>query len=432
MRMVFKIMLVFAVVALLAGFECILNCSCNLVAYPVPEPALLVDNTKIEEPKEFTLFVYMAADNDLESYAIRNLKEMERADFSRMNVLVLLDRSDNYDETNDNWSDTRLFELAHDDTGTGKIVSKRIDCPQLGLTQDSATELDMGNYNVLKSFLEFGKTNYKADKYALIIWGHGTGWRYSGIGSGSGARAVAIDDKSHSYMCVKELGLALQNQELCVIGFDTCFGSIFENLYEIKNCAEFIAASPGITPATGWNYTNLLEELNSDFSTAEVIASKFSQNANTQLSIIPAAQLPLIMTDLELFLQNLAAVITDENSRHTILDILLSTKSYTYSEFPCDMYIDLCSLAQAFEGNQNEALGQAAQQLQKATSAYSIGLFFIQKNGTGTLASSHPAAYLKNEINQSQCSFLKESNWWPPTASGNSGSVLDKLFYTSF
>ena len=37
-----------------------------------------------------TILVYMAADNDLESHAIRNLKDMERADFNRMNVLASL------------------------------------------------------------------------------------------------------------------------------------------------------------------------------------------------------------------------------------------------------------------------------------------------------------------------------------------------------
>ena len=58
MKMIFKIMIVFSVVALLAGFECILNCSCNLVAYPVPKPSLLIDNTKVEEPKEMTILVY--------------------------------------------------------------------------------------------------------------------------------------------------------------------------------------------------------------------------------------------------------------------------------------------------------------------------------------------------------------------------------------
>ena len=39
------------------------------------------------ETKKLTLMVYMAADNDLESYALQNLKDMEHAGFSGMNIL---------------------------------------------------------------------------------------------------------------------------------------------------------------------------------------------------------------------------------------------------------------------------------------------------------------------------------------------------------
>ena len=126
MKMVYKMILVFSVIAALAGFECILNCSCNLVAYPVPQRTQMLDNTKIEEPKKLTLLVYMAADNDLERYALQNLKALEQADFYRINVLVLLDRAENYDETNENWTDTRLFEVMHDNTNGNSIVSKRL------------------------------------------------------------------------------------------------------------------------------------------------------------------------------------------------------------------------------------------------------------------------------------------------------------------
>ena len=81
---------------------------------------------EMPDPPKLTLVVYMAADNDLESYAIQNLKAMEHADFEKINVLVLLDRSEGFDETNGDWTDTRLFELIHDDTDSNIIVSKRL------------------------------------------------------------------------------------------------------------------------------------------------------------------------------------------------------------------------------------------------------------------------------------------------------------------
>ena len=208
------------------------------------------NNSETEDSKKkLTLMIYMAADNDLESYALSNLKAMEKASFNNMNILVLLDRAEGYDETNDNWTDTRIFEVIHDEGNGSLIKSQRLDCPQLGLSASVNTELDSGKASVLKGFVEFGKEVYPAENYALIIWGHGTGWR-----------AVAMDDHTGSFMRVYELDSALENKDLCVIGFDTCFGGVIENVYELKNCSDFTVACPGVTPGAGWNYKELLED----------------------------------------------------------------------------------------------------------------------------------------------------------------------------
>ncbi len=427
MKNVFKLMIVSSVIALLAGLECIINCSCNLLAYPVPKRAMIVDNTK--NPKALTLMVYMAADNDLESHGIRNLKAMEKADFSNINVLVLFDRSQDYDETNDNWTDTRLFEVCHDSSNGSQILSKRLDCPPLGLSQDSATELDMGNYNILKSFVEFGRTNYQADNYALIIWGHGSGWRYS---QGNQNRAVAIDDKSNSYICVSELGLALKNQELCVIGFDTCFGSVFENLYELKDCSQYIVASPGITPAAGWDYQGLLQTLSSSASSPEEIALAMKQSNIQDSGIIETQKLNPLMTRLEDFSKALAQTIVDSQSRRLVLDTLIATKSYSYTQYPCDLYIDIFSMAQAFTNSADMQVKAAAQELAIFTQDMQTGLLLIPQTARGVLSTSHSPYYIKDQTNQRQASFIKDSFWWVPTKDGKSGSLLDRLFYWSF
>ena len=80
----------------------------------------------------------------------------------------------------------------------------------------------MGNYQVLKNLVRYVESQYKTEKYALIIWGHGTGWRNSviaekSLAGESSVRAVAIDDKTGSYISVSELGKALENSSLSVI-----------------------------------------------------------------------------------------------------------------------------------------------------------------------------------------------------------------------
>ena len=390
------------------------------------------ETTEPEPPlKALTLLVYMAADNELESYALTNLKQMEWANYENMNVLVLLDRSEDYDKTNGNWTDTRLFEVAHDENKRSYIISQKIECEPLGLSKTSSTELDMGDYNVLKTFIEFARANYTAEKYALIIWGHGTGWRYSNIENPS-SRAVAIDDNTNSYICIKDLGTALKNQELSVIGFDCCFGSVFENLYELKNCAQYIAACPGLSPSVGWNYNFLLQTLSeSDFS-AEEIASAMKQSTKAQITITQTSKISNIMNALENFSKVLSTSITNEETRKAVLTSLINTKSYSNTQYPCDIFIDINAMAQLYTNCTNEQLKLASENLANATDSLQIGLHLIEITSSGVLASSHSQNYRKNTSNTSQCAFIKESIWWVPTISGYSGSLLDKLFYRKF
>ena len=404
-----------------------------------PEPVILPDPMQeMPDPPKLTLVVYMAADNDLESYAIQNLKAMEHADFSKMNVLVLLDRSAGFDETNGDWTDTRLFELIHDDTDSNIIVSKRLSCPPLGLSNKVETELDMGNPSVLWNLMNFARNNYESEKYALIIWGHGTGWRYSNLNN---SRAVAIDDRSGSYMSVHDMGRALRNQGLSVIGFDTCFGGVFENVYELKNHAEYTVASPGITPSSGWDYKTLLEDLSHSYFTAKEIAELMAENSLVNSTIFTNQKLYSLMTDIEEFSKALAATINTSSVRNTVYSKLISTKSYSYTQYPCDMYLDIYSMAENFKSSSDSSLASAAKKLQKTINSAArtnnsvnaeIGLHFIPKNGPNTTAAYHSIDYIKDVDNADQCLFIKESQGWVPTKDGESGSLLDKLFYASF
>ena len=398
---------------------------------PDPEPTDPVPDT----PAKLTLIVYMAADNDLEQYAIENLKDMEYADFENINVLALLDRAEGYDETNGNWTDTRLFEVLHDDTNSGLLVSKRLDCPPLGLSARLRTELDMGNYNVLKNLINFAKSEYEAEQYALIIWGHGTGWRYSNPNS---FRAVGIDEKTDSFMTVCDLGKALKNQDLAAIGFDTCFGGVFENLYELQYSAEYVVASPGVSPSSGWNYKNLLETISQRDVSASDLANLMAENSPVHTTVLNTSRIQTIMNALEEFSENLAGTITNSTTRNSAFNTLFNAKSYSYTQYPCDMYIDIFDVANTYAESENVDLAESAEKLKTAISraghttnsrTVEIGLHLIPLRSAHTANYYHSADYLKDPANMTQGAFIKESNWWVPTKNNDSGSVLDKIFY---
>ena len=128
--------------------QIVIFCSCETQ----PE---IVSVTNKNEKQKLTLMIYMAADNDLETYALQNLKMLEQAEFEKINVIVLLDRAEGYDETDGNWTDTRLYEVQSDKSPDSSIKSKRLLCPQLGLSYSEPTELDMSNPSVLKNFIDF-------------------------------------------------------------------------------------------------------------------------------------------------------------------------------------------------------------------------------------------------------------------------------------
>lgn len=388
-----------------------------------------------EEQKKLTLMIYMAADNDLESEAIANLKQMEHSNFDKMNVLVLLDRAEDYDRTNGDWSDTRLYKIAHDRTNGNYIISERLDCPILGLNKNEQTELDMANFSVLRNFITFAKNEYKAEKYALIIWGHGTGWRYS---YHEGTRAVAVDEKTNTYMTVLDEGKAVRDMDLAVIGFDTCFGGTIENLYELKESAAYTVASPSVTPSLGWNYTELLENLSqSNFSNSE-IAKIMAESSSVKTSVYDNGKLNDVFNCLESFAEALSSSIISNEIRLEVLNKLLSAKSYSFFSFPSDMFLDMYSMAEQFATSVNGSVAQSAQNLMTAIKAAGnttnsqcllMGIYFIEKNSSQTLATQHPSGYMKNQNNITQCSFIKDSVWWVPTISQNTNSLLDTLFY---
>src|SRR4030095_16659187 len=75
--------------------------------YPTMAPAAMAN---------WTVLVYMGGDNNLEDGLENDLDEFEIAggSTSSVRVLVLLDRAHDYDTSNGDWTDTRVFEVGAD------------------------------------------------------------------------------------------------------------------------------------------------------------------------------------------------------------------------------------------------------------------------------------------------------------------------------
>jgi hypothetical protein len=422
--------------------------------------------------RTWSFIVYMAADNNLEAAAIADFNELEAVNLAGkpVSILALLDRGPGHDSTNGNWTDTRLYEIKTDPAGNNStIISERLDCPVLGLSAASATELDMADPLVLQRLISYAKQTYAADNYGLLIWGHGTGWR--GIDSASGdmpepLKAVAIDDSdSRKYMPLKSLGSAIAGQNLSVISFDTCFGALLEIAYQIRNDAVYLVASEGLIPSNGWNYQSVFAEFlaGSDLSGSKFcdiavnqFSGQYSGTPGSTISKIDLSKTSALFTEFESFAGVLAQSITTAAAKDTVLHAILQDAAiYRYYDAPpSDMYIDIYSFAQkmkdirtsitsntTLQGNINTCGTSLQTALSTAiltswsyggSTAKKLGVYVIGLLSDTVPMASHDTGYVKGSNNTETSAFVEASNSWAPNKVPKATSFLDKLFYWSY
>ncbi len=404
--------------------------------------------------RQWTFLIYMAADNDLEAEAIKDLNELEGVNYEDepLSIIVLLDRSPRYDNTNGNWSGTRLYEIQTDTAGVDGIIrSKELFCPELAIGSDNLANLNTADPDTLSKCIEYVKKYYDADNYGFIMWGHGTGWRGGG-GEAGNTKAFAIDETSSSYMTNAEFGQAIDGKGLSVAGFDTCYGGLLETAYEIKESAQYMIASEGSVPASGWDYRSLF----SSFLENDLSASSFGDAAVTQfknqyagvqksvISVIDLSQIQAVKNKFDDFSSQAAAQVISSSIRSNMLSIILDqTLNYSQSSYPCELYVDIYSLSKKLSEAYSN-LNTSAIQLQTALETAivnswssslpdgnNIGVYFCDLRSQGVPSSVHNESYVKGSGALLQSKFVKENTGWVPTKN-TEGSLLDKIFYSNF
>jgi hypothetical protein len=212
---------------------------------PSVDPLAAIPGVKANPSANWTVMVYIASDN-LESFAIQDFLEMAAVGSKNgVNILVQFDRSDassfsnpTYDNTAyGNWSDTRRG-----------IV-------QTGSTPDlnwgySLGEANMGDATVLGDFLNWGMSNYQANNYALVLWGHG-----NGVGTSM--------DETGDLLTGSEVATALATlpSNLDLIAADSCLMSTVEFAYELSKGAGIFVSSQELVSGYGFEYTSIMTGL---------------------------------------------------------------------------------------------------------------------------------------------------------------------------
>ena len=285
---------------------------------------------------KWCVMVFMNADNDLDRQGVKDICEMELAGVSNdVNILVQIDRA--REKTARRYMVTkRAANASKDDWG---LTSTKIE--DLG-------EVDMGDYKQIINFSKWCVDNYPAEKYALVIWNHGAGWRLAP----NAQKGISYDEQSGKIITAAELGLALEavrgliGKPIELLGMDACLMQMIEVAYELKENASYIVASEETEPGEGWPYEPICSALlkNPEITPVDLsklIAEAYSQSCisnkkGTTMSVIDTSSLPALAAEADNFSKVLiSALNSDERIRKARISIAEAQK------FEVAAYIDL-------------------------------------------------------------------------------------------
>ena len=195
-----------------------------------------------------TVMAYMAADNNLSTFAVEDIWEMEDGAQSIPdgNTMVLfVDKRYNSE-----------FPFIAKLTGNKNAPL------------DTLYKYDSERYDsdpvVFREALQKMMELCPAKEYGLVLWGHATGWMVDpdSIATHAPRRAYGYDDNNQTWMNITQMADALDGlPKMKFIFADCCNMSCVEVAYELRNNTEYLIAAPSEIPGRGAPYDILLKEL---------------------------------------------------------------------------------------------------------------------------------------------------------------------------
>ena len=362
---------------------------------------------------EWTVMVYLDADNNLESAGIDDINEMEMVGSTAdVNIVVQADRIPGYDISNSDWTNTRRYYITQDSNPV--LINSEFN--DLG-------ELNMGESQTLIDFTDWATINYPAKKYLLVIWNHGGGFRSLSL-----TKDIAWDDTSGGdRITMSELEYALSaistqiGKKIDIVGMDACLMAMTEVAYQIKDYADILIASEENSPGDGWPYDAILAQLISNPLISSVqlavdIVDKYI--FSYPYGNVTQSAIDLSYTDtLAVQLSNLAWAIMSDSLTPKSKYISAAYNSQYYSQSPyswekdfIDLY-DFCNQLLAYSNSlevKNIALSiQQTLNYAVMKSGYSGG----SVSGSKGLSIYFPWYYAYNSNKYNSTNFAQDTFW---------------------
>jgi hypothetical protein len=325
---------------------------------------------------------------------------------------------------------------------------------ELGLSDSGdEEELNLGSGATLSAFLDFALSRYAADHTALIVWGHGGGYRggapSSPAGPAGGTKALSLDAASgRDTLVTPELGSAISGRGLSVVGLDVCYGAMLEIAYEIRHDTEYFIASQDVVSTDGWEYDSFLSLLVDGelsprgFADAAVdhFAGAYQSTQRAAISAIDLKEIDAVYTALNGLASTASAAVSSEETRVRIRRGIYDEVVGFY-ETPGDLAVDLGSLASFVSGRLPEVSADASILADAISSAVyrnyddgnpetsGLSVHYVPVDAAG-FPLRHASAYFRGTLVGKALEFVEGSSW-VPNEQDESG-LLYRLWYEVF
>lgn len=254
------------------------------------------------EPSNRTVLVYMIASN-LGDNLSQNIEDMITAatkkNLNGGNLVVFYSSNKN---------EAELFQIKE---GNGGIVTRHHIRDYVGQSAISP--------EVMKGVIQEVISLFPSDSYGLIMSSHGTAWMPYNFD-----KLRSFGEESGKWMEINELSQAIPSHVFDFLMFDACYMASTECVYQLKDKADYILASPTETLVEGFPYKLVLPYFFTKDLQLNKVAETFYNYYNAKKGDFQTATVSVTKTDELNELATIVKEILADKSENDIYALPLS------------------------------------------------------------------------------------------------------------
>ncbi len=241
--------------------------------------------------KKWTILIYIAGDNDLYKFALRNIEQMKQiGSSSTLNIVIHFD-----------------YHREPKQKKTRRFFVERNQLLEIG--ENSA--MDSGSEQTLINAAQWATTNYPSEHFGIVLWNHGSGdlnparlerlinpaelFYYDATSNQivldrsisfmdflmrkASERGICFDNTTGNYLNDQKLALALHeitkmrnNSKIDIVLMDACLMAGIGTAYLLSKYVNYMTASEEVVLGPGYNYATMLRPLSTKFMSPEAFA----------------------------------------------------------------------------------------------------------------------------------------------------------------